>query len=116
MERLRRQIEARERDSNDPQGKIPNWTDYDRLPAEEPGGLDRPWLYVVHKAAWDRREIKGAWVPADLDSHSVAMVVSSAAGETLARADLAVVDQMGVDTMVDEDHFTQQPVHPEVRQ
>lgn len=80
------------------------WTDHDRLPD------DGAWLYVVDAAAYDAGTERGAWVPADLDDHRVAMVVSSAAGEALARWDLAVIDQVGLDEMVDEDQH-----HPRER-
>lgn len=76
------------------------WADHDTLPTEG------RWLYVVDKAAWDRGEVKGAWVPADLDAHQTAMAVGSIVGQPMARADLTVVDQVGIDEMVDEDHFT----------
>lgn len=74
--------------------------DYDDAPTD-----DQPWLYVVNAKAWDQGAIEGAWVPADLNAHHVAAVVSAVSEQTLLRAELAVIDQLGIDTMVDEDHF-----------
>lgn len=74
--------------------------DYDDVPED-----DQPWLYVVNAPAWDEGRIEGAWVPAHLNAHQVAEVVSTTSDHLLLRADLAVVDQIGIEPMVDEDHF-----------
>ena len=85
-----------------PQGAMA-WPDHDQVPVPEHGF--GAWLYVVSRQAWDDGKVCGAWVPAGLGEHDVAMVVSSAVGQSLSRWDLAVVDQVGLDAMVDEDCF-----------
>ncbi len=81
-----------------PEG-APVWNDHDRLPR------DGAWLYTTAPNTHERHPLTGSWVPADLDAHQVAMVVRSAVGQPVARADLIVIDQIGIETMVDEDHF-----------
>jgi len=72
---------------------------YDAVPR------DGPHIFVVDAVAWDRGEFAGAWVPADANGGLVLRHLSGVLRREVDIEDLAVVDQVGVETMVDEQYW-----------
>lgn len=82
------------------------WLGHDELPDG-----DGRWIYAADRAALARGEDLGVWVNADLDPDLAALSACQALGRMTARADLIVIDQLGIvdedgqAVMVDEDHL-----------
>lgn len=80
------------------------WAEHDQLPDEG------AWLYVASRVTLDSRDVRGAWLPADTKPLWAAYIVGQHVGDMLACADLVVLDQTGLDELVDENHYV-----PELR-
>lgn len=79
--------------------QMPVWADHDQLP------MDGHWLYVVDANAWDHGDDRGVWVPSNTGAHTVLGGLNRVLGRHLALDNLAVIDQLGDQTMVDEDRL-----------
>lgn len=75
------------------------WLGHDELPPD-----DGRWLYVTDLRS-PEPDTPGAWVCADLDPHQAVLLLGSLFGRLVSRYELAVTDQLGIEDMVDEDHF-----------
>lgn len=74
---------------------------HDELPPDE-----GRWLYVVDTTTADEEGCTpGAWVSAELDPEQTVLLLSPVFGRLVSRHELAVVDQLGCEAMVDEDYF-----------
>ena len=58
---------------------------------------DGPWIFVAVAEAWDRGEVRGAWVRASASKPEVVQVVAVAVGEHHELGALAVVDEVGME-------------------
>lgn len=63
------------------------------------------WLYVVDSEGWDQGQDSGLWLPAFTTTDQAVEALKHRTGRELTGGDLAVVDQIGLDTMADEDQF-----------
>ena len=75
------------------------WTPHDEMPSQG------PWIYVVDQRDWDNGIDHGAWVPAGIGAHTLLEGLGRVLGRTVTLDRLSVIDQVGLDPMVDEDHF-----------
>lgn len=66
------------------------------------------WLYVAERTAWDRSGTSGHWIPAELRPHQAVRLMSTFLGRPVTPDELVVVDQVGLEDMVDEDHLSRQ--------
>lgn len=72
------------------------WEAYDAAPR------DGPWMFVAVTEAWDRGEIRGAWVRATATTNEVLDVMAATVGQRYQAEELAVVDQVGIKHQVPE--------------
>jgi hypothetical protein len=72
------------------------WDAYDAAPR------DGPWMFVAVTEAWDRGEIRGAWVRAAATTNEVLDVMAATVGQRYEAEELAVVDQVGIKSQVPE--------------
>lgn len=77
-------------------GSAGGWEAYDAVPR------DGPWLFVAVAEAWDRGEIRGAWVRASASSEEVVTVLLAATGHPVTVQELTIVDQVGIDQPIAE--------------